>query len=70
MKINTKNKKEELKKKNKINNISKFKSLYFDFYDDIKTTPKQDWWFVWQFFTNNYIIFFVKEELNENSKRI
>ncbi len=38
-----KNKKEQKKKKTINQNISKFKSSYFDFYDDIKTTPKQDW---------------------------
>ena len=39
-----KNKKEQKKKTITVkHNISKFKSSYFDFYDDIKTTPKQDW---------------------------
>ena len=36
-------KENEKQKKNKKINASKFKSLYFDFYDDIKTNPKQDW---------------------------
>ena len=37
------NKKQEEKKKNKRISSQKFKNSYFDFYDDIKTNPRQDW---------------------------
>ena len=36
-------KKEALKKQKQRAETSKFKSKYFEYYDDIKTTPKDDW---------------------------
>ena len=36
-------KQEKNQKKGKKTIISNFKTSYFDFYDDIKTNPKQDW---------------------------
>ena len=35
--------KEALKKKQKKAETSKFKSKYFEFYDDIKISDRQDW---------------------------
>lgn len=39
----TKNKAQEKKKKNNGISSQNFKKNYFDFYDDIKTNPRQDW---------------------------
>ena len=42
MKENLDKSKEIKKKKTRITS-QKFKNSYFDFYDDIKTNPRQDW---------------------------
>ena len=33
----------QIKKKNQKAQLERFKSQYFDYYDDIKLTPKDDW---------------------------
>ena len=37
------NKKQQEQKKKKKTSSQQFKNSYFDFYDDIKTNPRQDW---------------------------